>query len=494
MTAKRVLLAGLYHETHTFLDGLTSLPDCLVRTGEEMLQPSDDASPLAGVAEAASAYGWDLLPAVDVRAIPGPTISDDVVQRFWQGLCAAAGPEGLTRFDGVFLVLHGAMVSESYCDVEGEVLSRIARLPGASGTRVCGVLDLHANFTRAMADHSDGLIAYRENPHTDAKDAARRGCEMLDRLMASHARTVTVWEHPPLMWPPTGTATADEPLRSLEALAREIECESPGIAAVNVLAGFAFADISDAGVSFTAVTRGDPDAAKARLQEMANLAWRDRDTGVRLDLPPDRVMEMIKHHSGGPLVVAEPSDNIGAGAPGDGTGLLRELVTNDIQDAVVAINDPGGVEMAAAKAIGDTFTLAVGGKGSSLDEGPLVLRVKLASTSDGRFSLEDPKSHLASLYGSQIEMGQCAVVHYKGITILLTSRKTPPFDLGQHHSQGIYPERMRVVGVKAAVAHRRAYDPIAGAHCSVDTPGPCASDVRKLPYRRVRRPVYPLDP
>jgi microcystin degradation protein MlrC len=92
-----------------------------------------------------------------------------------------------------------------------------------------------------------------------------------------------------------------------------------------------------------------------------------------------------------------------------------------------------------------------------------------------------------------IDMGPCAVARYEGITVLLTSRKTPPFDLGQLRSQGIEPTALSVIGVKAAVAHRRAYDPIAAASYTVRTPGPCTSDPCILPYRRLRRPIFPLD-
>ncbi len=78
-------------------------------------------------------------------------------------------------------------------------------------------------------------------------------------------------------------------------------------------------------------------------------------------------------------------------------------------------------------------------------------------------------------------------------SILLTSLKTPPNDLGQLRSQGIIPEQLKLIAVKAAVAHRRAYDPIAVASYTVRTPGPCTSDSTALPYRRIRRPVFPLD-
>jgi microcystin degradation protein MlrC len=96
--------------------------------------------------------------------------------------------------------------------------------------------------------------------------------------------------------------------------------------------------------------------------------------------------------------------------------------------------------------------------------------------------------------GDRFDMGPCAVVQHGGLTILLTSHKTPPFDLGQWRSQGIEPTQLSVIAVKAAVAHRRAYDPIATRMFWVDTPGPCTSNLRSLPYRHVRRPIHPLDP
>jgi microcystin degradation protein MlrC len=90
-------------------------------------------------------------------------------------------------------------------------------------------------------------------------------------------------------------------------------------------------------------------------------------------------------------------------------------------------------------------------------------------------------------------MGPCAVVKHGGLRILLTSQRTPPFDLGQLRSQGIEPEKTRIIVVKAAVAHRRAYDPIAVASYTVATPGAWSSDLRRFPFKKIRRPIFPLD-
>ncbi|MGE5194587.1 MAG: M81 family metallopeptidase [Deltaproteobacteria bacterium] len=514
----RVLLAGLFHETHTFLEGRTRLADFEERLGDAMWSAENDGSPLAGVLEIARKSGWDVIPVIDLRATPGPTVEDRVVDRFWMEVAGALDREESHGIDGVYLVLHGAMVSEALLDVEGEILERLRARLGVD-VPVCGVLDLHGNITAKLAANSHGFIAYRQNPHADAFAAARDAALLLDRLMCTGERPATVWERPPVIWPPTGTGTAFDPMKTLEKMARQIEEVHEEILAVNVFGGFSFADTPDTGVSFTAVTLGEPRYARAELEELSDWAVANRELGNVLEKPLDVVLASIKSSDqrtnpqafargwpaqnesassdacgfARPTILAEPSDNIGGGAPGDGTDLLRALIEAGIDNAAVAINDPIAVAALAACRAGDRTALDIGGRGSPLGGGPLRLDVEFVSRSDGRFALEDPNSHLASMCGSHFDMGPCAVVRHRGVTILLTSRKTPPFDLGQWRSQGIEPEKLAVIGVKAAVAHRRVYDRIAGAHYTVATRGPCSSDLRQFPFRHVKRPVYPLD-
>jgi microcystin degradation protein MlrC len=385
------------------------------------------------------------------------------------------------------------MVSESSPDVEGDVLRHIRAIPGLEETPLCGVLDLHANVSAAMARYSTGLIAYRENPHTDAAEAAARSAALLDRLMSSGERPITLWEHPAVMWPPTGTGTGSEPMRRLEQMARQFEVDDPTILAVNVFGGFSLADVPDAGVSFTAVALGDPGPARAALAALSAQALADRHAGNVLGRPLSAVMPLLAAQERGPVILIEPADNIGAGAPGDLTNVLAALLEHRVRDAGVVINDPAAVRTLHTLGPGTRLTLPIGGASGVVGAAPLTLQVELVSTSDGRFTLEDRRSHLASMYGEHIDMGPCAVVRTNGVQVLLTSRRMPPFDLGQWRSQGIQPERLFAIGVKAAVAHRRAYDPIAAASFLLETPGPCASDLRTLPFSRARRPIFPLD-
>lgn len=489
----RVLIAGLFHETHTFLAGTTGLADFEVRLGHEMLVCAGDASPLGGVLEAAKGFGWTVLPTADFRASPSATVTDEVVETFWRAFRERAEPELNHGVNGIFLVLHGAMVSESLPDVEGELLRRLRALPGAANVPVFGVFDLHANFSPAMARHANCLVAYRENPHTDGREAAVRAAGLLHRCLTTGEVPRIAFAQAPIVWPPTGTGTATEPMRSLEALARRIESGRAGIWSASVIAGFSFADTPDTGVSFLVVTSGSDADAHAALDELSALALRTKELGNITEPLVDEVLAKLLPAPAGLTVLVEPSDNIGGGAPGDGTGLLRAMLKYRLPKCAIAINDPQAVAQLAIQPIGARVTLPLGGKGSPLDAGPLSLEVELLSRGDGRFELVDKRSHLASMCGNAFDMGACAVVRHGEVTILLTSRKTPPFDLGQWRSQELEPRDFSFIGVKAAVAHRRAYDPIAERMLWVDTPGPCTSNLRALPFRRIRRPVYPLD-
>ena len=490
---KRILIAGIFHETHTFLDGATGLDDFAKRRGEELLACKGDASPLGGVLEFADEAGWEMIPLVDYRAMPGAIVEDGVIAQFWREFKdrgAAALREGV---DAIYLVLHGAMVSQSLDDVEGELLERIRQLPGAERVPVFGVFDLHANFTQRMADHASCLVAYRENPHTDAREAGLIAARLLGRCLDAGVVPRMFWKHPPLMWPPTGTGTAGGPMRLLEDRAREMERADESLWSVSVVAGFSFADTADTGVSFVVATSGEEAAARAALDALCDIALREKETGNVLEPPVAEAIATIDPPPPGLTVLVEPSDNIGAGAPGDGTGILRALIDRQIPNAAVCVNDSAAVARLQNVKRGEVVWLPVGGKGSRLDQGPVIIEVELISHWSGLFELEDKNSHLASMSGDRYDMGPCAVVKHGGVTILLTSRRTPPFDLGQWRSQGLEPAKFSVIGVKAAVAHRRAYDKIASRMIWVGTPGPCSSDLKTLPFEKVRRPVYPLD-
>lgn len=491
---KRVLLAGLYHETHTFLDEVTRAASVRIHRGAAMLARRGDGSTVDGFLSVAEAEGWQVVPALEASATPSGTLDHAVFEAFWDEVEAVARPAIAAGIDGIWLALHGAMVTTRSLDPEGEFLARLRSLPGAAALPVFGVFDLHATFTGAMAEHADGLVAYRENPHADAFAAAALSARLLARCLATGERPRIRHRSFPIVWPPTGTGTADEPMRALAAAARRIEAEDPAVWALSVVAGFAFADTPDTGVSACLVTTGDDAAAQRHLDALGALAWELREAGVPREWDLEAAIDdALAAPREGPVLLVEPADNIGGGAPGDTTSILRAMLRRGLDRCAVVIADAGAVAALRDVAVGEAARITLGGRHPP-DPGPLTVEATLLSRSDGRFTLEDRNSHLAAMMGVHVDMGPCATLRVDGVSILLTTQRMPPFDLGQLRSQGIVPETCRFIGVKAAVAHRRAYERIAAASYWVATPGACPSDLTTLPYRRLRRPVFPLDP
>ena len=347
-----------------------------------------------------------------------------------------------------------------------------------------------------MCALANGLVTYRENPHTDAKQAAQRATGLLHRCLRDRVMPHMLRIRPPVVWAPPGTGTDRDPMLSLKIFANKVETMHREVWAFNVAAGFSFADTPDTGLTLSVVTTAPEAESMSHLCTGARLAWSLRKHGAIEYPSADAVVAGLTSGlaPAGPILLVEPADNIGGGAPGDGTDVLRALLQHRAQRALVIINDPLAVAALTNAAPGSAHTLELGGRGSRLDRGPVRAEVTLVSTSAGNFELEDKQSHLASMLGTHIAMGPCAVVRTEGVTVLLTSRKTPPFDLGQLRSQGIEPRDFAFIGVKAAVAHKRAYDRIARVSHYVDTAGPCSSNLASFPWRNLVRPVWPLDP
>ena len=498
--SKTILFGGLYHETHSFLalkTGLAQFEDGGIRIGQAAIdQNRGNGSPSAGFIDYADRAGWHILPTIQMAAQPAGKVTDEVVDLFFKHFLAGLDRH-MAEIDGIYLVLHGAMVSESADDVEGLVLKTIRDRLAAAGRGnlpVAAVLDLHGNVSQTMVDNATVLRAYRENPHTDAYDAALATAELLDLAMREPGLR-QVHRPTPYVLAPTGVGSANQPMSGVLAAARAIEAADPDILTINVMAGYAYSDIADCGFSLNCLTRGSVEAAERHLDTLVGVLEANIAAGFPRedDLATALAKADALPQGTGPILLIEPADNIGGGTPGDATGLLGPLLATGRSDILAAIADPESVAQCTAAGQGNPVTLRIGGKTDVHHGEPISFTGTVTHLSDGTFTLENPKSHMASMGGITVRMGRCAVVANGQATILLSERKTAPMDLGQYHSQGLRPEDAAYVVIKAAVSHRAAYDPITRASFYVDSPGLCTSDLRRLPYTKLGGKVISLD-
>jgi microcystin degradation protein MlrC len=154
----------------------------------------------------------------------------------------------------------------------------------------------------------------------------------------------------------------------------------------------------------------------------------------------------------------------------------------------VLIADPEAEEASIAAGVRRPEELNVGGKVDRMHGEPVEVEGTVRALTDGIFRNRWPMRD-----GLVDDMGRTAVVDVAGLTLVLTERKLPMWNLQQLRSLGIEPAEQRIIVCKSAVAHGAAYAPIASRLIEVETPGSCAGDVRKFAYHHIRRPLFPLD-
>ena len=491
MKNKTVLLAGLFHETHSFLYHKTGLKEFCeggISIGPDVISNNiGNGSPADGFLDYADTQEWSIIPAIQMMANPSGIVMQEVIEFFYKHFFESF-EKHCADIDGIFLVLHGAMVSEGSDDVEGDLFREIHSRLTAKGINipVVAVIDFHANVSKDMTDLSTCLYSYRMNPHTDARKAAVEAATLFGILMRGQKAT----QHhlgTPYVIPPTGLATASDPMKAVLTRARAIELQDPDILCINVMGGYSYADIVDCGFSLNCCTSGVASVAQGYLDELL-LVFEANMSGA---YPKEATLEMVlkridtEPRGSGPILLVEPADNIGGGTPGDGTGLLSPLLDSGRKNIIAILNDPKAASQCHTLKVGDQVSLLIGAKLDNHHGAPIKFDGTIRHLSDGQFDLENKNSHLASMVGIHIDMGLCAVLRNEQVTILLTSRKTPPMDLGQLHSQGIRPENADYVVVKAAVSHKDAYDPIAAASYNVESVGLCTSNLKALPYQKL---------
>lgn len=494
----RVLSACIAHETNTFSAVATTLSD--FRRASPRPDPGDGSgfggdaairrdyvgthSMAGGFLAGARDQGLDLEMLLWTFATPGGTVIQEAYEYLRDLLLRRireAGPA-----DGILLHLHGAMVSEEREDVEGDLLAAVR---AEVGPRVPLVVttDLHANMTAEMAARADVIVGYDEYPHNDmyerGVEAARLLAEMLDGRLAP----AMVYRQLPLLTMPPKQCTLIEPMRSLLALAHEME-ERPGIANVTLAMGFPFADIHDAGVSVLVTANDDRALAEATADEMAQAVWDRRDDfTVHLTPVPEAVQYARTHE--GLTVLADGSDNPGGGGPCDGTVVLQHLIEADMQEAVVAIIvDPDSVARAVEAGVGSTVSLSLGGKTDDRHGDPVPVGAYVRLISDGDFVEQGPMGR-----GVTAHLGRTVVLVVGGVEVVVTEQRLQPLDAELLRSVGIEPTRRRLVALKSAVHFRSTYQDLASRIFDLDTPGVHRPDFAAYDYRRLRRPLYPLD-
>jgi microcystin degradation protein MlrC len=506
----RVAAALIAHETSAFsavITDLAAFEASGIHLGQDIVETSRGTNTeFGGFITGAAAQGFDLIPLLAVWATPSGLVTAEAIEHLTRLL-----GDGLRRameegpLDGILLALHGAMVTEIDDDGDGYILQTVREIVGPD-LPVVATLDLHANISARMVELADVLIGYDTYPHIDMAERAEEASAVLSRLMRGEIRPTPALRKPPMLPTSQRMTTERMPMRALMERAHVME-EDPRVVNVTIGGGFPLGDNPDAGFSIVVTTNDDPDLAAELANELAIEAWSLRDGFLGGVASFEHAAELI--HSldseqdvnmpvSGPLVLVDIADNPWSGGPGDSVELLRFFFAQSVDGAAVAlVRDPEVVQAAIAAGPGEKITVDLGGKTDRLHGDPLPVRAHVKLLSDGRYINDGPM-----MTGLTVDLGPTALLLCEPasgpsappVEVLVTTRAETPVDLNVFRCHGIEPARHRVLGLKGKGHFRAAFEPIARRVVLVEGPGTTGADLTRLTFRKVRRPIWPLDP
>ena len=482
---KRIFIAAFGAETNSFSARMTTLDhfkkDCLIRPGES--KNSIIANDGHGeFIRQANIHGYEVVWGTLAYATPsGPLtretyelLRDEMVEQLKQAL----------PVDFVLLNLHGAMIAEGYDDCEGDFLESIRRVAG-SDIPVGGLLDPHAHLSQSMIDNATVLVAYKEYPHTDFAESARKLFKMTDQAARKNIKPIMAsFDCHSFGSFPTPTS----PMR--EFVDHYLLGETPEkILDCSLIHSFPWGDSPDAGVKVLVTSDANKDIALSYAEQVGHEFRKIRQNAIQKFSTVSEAMAHITQSEEKPIIIADTADNPGGGASGDATHILDEVIKQeDVKAAFGFFWDSESIEKIFSAGEGGEVTISLGGKESPYSGKPMTLDcVVLGVSSDAAQFFGEGDDQRA------LPIGKCAAVRVGNVDIIITDRRQQIVSPDIFESFGLDLTTYDVIVVKSSNHFQAAFKAITSRILYVMTPGVMSVDFNSLPYKKIPRPIWPLD-
>ena len=486
----RILVAMMKHETNTF----SPIPTPLDRFFEWGGYLGDDAyhaykgtgMPFSAYIDVAETAGHQVITPIAAEAMPSGIVQAEAYNFMTKQILEAVQ----TGVDAALLDLHGAMVSETTDDGEGTLLYEMRKINPQLPIGV--TYDLHANLTQKMVENCTCLIGYKTYPHIDMYEVGSQIANILINSINENYEPVICWGRPPVLAQTLRMGHNDEPMKSILGLTKEAE-KDPEILAATVFGGFPLADFNDAGSSACIVAKHDTKLAKDWCDRIVKQIWENRREFVYPGRVLSEALTYAKSLEDGPTILLDHADNVGSGGTQDVMTVIEEVIKAGLEDvAVAAVYDPEAVDLMTKAGIGQEISLNLGGKTDmpSINTKGQPLRIKgtVKTLTNGEWIVRGP------MYtGVKVSMGNTAVLAVGGMEIVIISKHHEPWDTGVFTSVGIQPDKKRYLLLKSRIHYRAGFEQLAKNTITCDGEGVTTSDNNLLTFRKVRRPIYPLD-
>ena len=405
--------------------------------------------------------------------------------------------ENLSTLDGIYLCLHGASYIEEIGSGEHELLARIRSIVGPYlPIAVC--CDPHGNLTQRYVESCTFIRSYRESPHTDIAESVQRTCQELIGFIEEARRPVPVYRKLPLILGGEQSVSTDEPVRSINARLEHLE-QDERILSASWHVGYLRHDCPEAGCGVVVVPKTIDDRAHAEhvaddlAAHIFNLRREFHYTGTTAE--PDEALSMALACDSAPVFITDSGDNVTSGAMGANTFILRQVLSLRPEQVkgknflFASIHDKATCRKLLTCNDGDTADIMLGMGIDRMSE-PVELTVRILAK--GR----QEGTHMFGEKGDYGPLVTVKVVNHP-IYIVITDNnhsfvEEHQLDASGLTSCGIDWRAIDIIVVKQGYIHPELKAASSMSVMSL-TDGATPQNTRLIKFKRVMRPMFPLD-
>lgn len=472
----RIAIAGLAIESSTFSPALTDEAAFHASYGDDVFKVYPFLSPDSSLRKRAV---W--VPTLVGHALPGGAVTREAYESLLRKTLDSL--RGHLPLDGLFFDIHGAMSVAGLEDPEGDMIARIREVVGKK-TIISTSMDLHGNVSWRLAGHSDLITCYRMAPHEDEMETKERAVEnLVSRIESGKGKPGSkAYVAIPVLLPGEKTSTRIEPAKTIYAAVAPAT-KQEGVIDAAIWIGYAWAD-EPRNHAAVVVTGDDKSTVTRTAEQLAQSFWeaRKRFEFVAPTLSYEKAMDSALASTKRPFFISDMGDNPTAGGAGDVTWTLTQILSRqEFKSAsgpsliYASLPGPDLVKKAMAAGVGGQVDGTAGAAVDARYAPPVHLVGRVEAIREGD---KDAEAEVVVKVGS---------VH-----VIVTKKRKPYHYEADFTRLGLNPRKTDIVVVKIGYLQPELYDMRADWIMAL-TPGGVDQDLERLPYKRIQRPMYPLD-
>ena len=444
---------------------------------------------IPGFVEVMNATGeWEALPIIITATEPGGPADQRFIDATFarmRMLLAAAAP-----FDAIYISNHGAMTASAAEDPDGALYALVREVAGPD-IPVLATVDLHANISRRMVECADCILSYRTNPHVDRRERGSEAATLIRRLLAGE-RWEKTFIRMPIVPPSVTLLTARGAYADM--IAEGQLHIGPDLPVVSLLGGFAFGDVREGGITILVYGRGQK--PKLLAQQLAMLAWAERERfRVRLTPLDEAVARAAQAGRNGErtaVCIADVADNPGGGGRGNTTDILERLLAAKAERVLLGnFVDAAAAARCHTAVVGATLRLVLNQDCADAHGRSIPIDAKMLALSNGIVA-----GRRGIYAGRTANLGPSAAIQVGGLTLVVCSRRIQCADPAFFETFGLDIGAYSSLVVKSRGHFRAGFDEwyTDDAIIEADAAGLTSPVLERFSWKRLPRPVWPLDP